>query len=442
MEKYFMYVIIINRKKGDVKMKRIIMVLIALITLISACGSKEKSSEEISGTITVVTNFTNKDEEFERIEKLFIEKYPNVEDIIWENIGGDYDEHITSRMTTGNYGDVLIVPFSLKNNPVELENFLLPIGTTEEVEKKYHFAEIASYNSNTYALPISLNTLGILYNENVFEEAGIENIPTSSEEMYAASKLIKENTGAIPWYTNLNTLPMFWSGAVTSYGGESYMGNILDAGTLVEEGQPYREIYDFIYTMITSGYTESDPVTGDLMQSMQLVADGEVGFIIMGSQELKNIMDMSATPDKIKMAPLPVTFENKQSMPVGPDALLGISKNTENEATARAFYEFLLSPESGFAVSNVGFSPEIGSEDKVPEYLSYQLMEYPSIRTIPTETDEVKTEFLEVGRNASMPSITDSVLDLAVIATNDKDYQEWLNEIEAAWQKALGENER
>ncbi len=149
-------------------MKKILMVILSSLLIFSACGKKE-SSEEISGTITVVTNFTDKDEVFEEIEAAFIKKYPAVDDIIWENIGGDYDETITSRMTTNDYGDVLIVPFSLTNNPEELKDFLLPIGNTSDVEKDYQFADIAAYDGDTYALPASLNTLGILYNEDVFE---------------------------------------------------------------------------------------------------------------------------------------------------------------------------------------------------------------------------------------------------------------------------------
>ncbi len=423
-------------------MKKILMLLTVSTIILSACNNESTDSEKVEGVITVVTNFTTKDEVFEEIEQGFIEMYPDVEDIVWENVGGDYDEHITSRMTTSDYGDVLIVPFSLKNNPEDLGEFLLPIGETSEVEKSYQFADIASYDSNTYALPVSLNTLGILYNETVFEEAGIEEVPTSSEEMYEASQLILDNTEAIPWYTNLNTLPMFWSGAVTSYGGSSYMSDILEAGTLTSPGQPYREIYDFIYTMIDSGYTESDPMTGDLMQSMQMVADGEVGFIVMGSQELVNIMDLSENPDDLKMAPFPVSYNDTQSMAVGPDALLGISKHTENEATARAFYEFMLSSESGFAYSNVGFSPEVDTASDIPDYLGYQIKTYPVIRTIPTETDEVNTEFLAIGNGASMPSITSTISELAAIASSGDSYEEWLKKVEDAWQKSLEEYEK
>ncbi len=423
-------------------MKKILLICLSLLMLFVACGNDEDTNKsEVSGTITVVTNFTEKEEIFEEIEAKFIEKYPDVEEIIWESTGGDYDEYITTRMSSGNYGDVLVVPFSMTRNPEELENFLLPLDTTENLSEDYLLADQAVYGDNAYALPISLNTLGILYNQEVFETAGIEEVPTSSEEVYEAAKLIKDNTEAIPWYTNLNTVPMFWSGAVTSYGGEQYMSDILAAGTIVEEGQPYREILDFVHTMVKSGYTEADPMTGDLMISSQMVANGDAGFIIMGSQELKNIMDMADNPDHIKMAPFPVQFNDASHMPVGADGLVGISNKTENEATARAFYEFLLSLESGFATDNGGFSPQVGSEKSAPDYLSYQLSDYEMIRTIASEDADVITEFQTVSNAANIPSITDTVVDVAVVAQNNEDYDAFLQKLEETWENAIKETE-
>lgn len=420
-------------------MKKI--VVISLLVMLFAGCSETEQTDKVEGTITVVTHFTDAEEEFAEIEKAFIAKYPDVKDIIWETPSGDYDEYITTKMTTGDYGDVLIVPFSLTTTPEELESFIEPLGKISEMTKEYTFADHAIYGDNTYALPISLNTLGYIYNEDVFNEAGIESFPTSSEEMYEASEAILAKTDAIPWYSNLNEFPMLWAGAITSYGGTQYMSDILEKGTLVEEGQPYREIYDYIYTMITKGYTEKDPMTGDLGESMQLVANGDVGSIVMGSMVLDTVKSMSDNPDAIKMAPFTVQYDGKSYMPYGADELIGVSNKSSNKATAKAFLEFFVSPESGFAYNNGGFSPLLNSYDDAPAGIKEQLETFELVRTIATEDTDTYSKFNEISRSANIPSIKVAITDLLGVAINDGDYDAWLKEQEETWQKAMSDNE-
>ncbi len=420
-------------------MKKSILLLVFLLVL-TGCNSESAGKEqEVSGELTVVTSYTDAEERFNDVEAKFMEKYPEITKINWESTGNDYDEYITTRMTSGEYGDVLLVPFSMTSKPEELPNFIEPLGTEAEVAEKYNFADQAMYDGKTYALPISVNTLGMLYNEDVFKEAGVE-VPKSSEEMYEACAKI-EDLGKTCWYSNLNKMNMLWSGAVPSYGGEQYMSDILAAKTITAEGQPYREIYDFIYEMITRGYTEADPMTADYMQSEQEVANGDTAFIIMGSQNLASVQSKAKNPEAIKMAPFPVQTDGKQYMAIGPDDLVGISKNSDNKVAAHAFVEFLLSSESGYAYQNGGFSPEIDGNKDAPESIAYQLNDYETIRTIANETPEVKTEFFAVTKEANLSSIKSSLTELIGVATNKEDYQAWLDKVEERFQAGLKANE-
>ncbi len=415
-------------------MKKIIVFLLIVSLTLVGCG--KENTNDVAGSITVVTSYTDAETRFKDVEEGFKKLYPNVEDIKWESTGGDYDDYITKRMTTGDYGDVLLIPFSMTNKPETLKQFMEPIGTYSDVSKDYDFADQAMYEDNTYALPISVNTLGMLYNEDVFKEAGIEKIPTSSEEMYSACEKI-EGKNKLCWYSNLNSLPMLWSGAITSYGGEQYMSDILSKGTIVQEGQPYREIFDFVYNMITKGYTEEDPLTGDYMKSEQLVADGDAAFMIMGSQSLGSVKEKSKTPDSIKMAPFPITFNGKQSMPIGPDELIGVSNKSNNKETAMAFLKYLISSDSGYAYSNFGFSPEKDGNKDAPKDIAYQIEDYDTIRTIADESPEIVGEFYNIANKANLASMSAPLTDLITVATNNKDYQEFLDKLEKDWKQAL-----
>ncbi len=440
-------------------MKKYLITIISAMLLTSCANTNTESNSEIndvnestevneateatdttySGELTIVTNFTNTEESFGKIITDFGNMYPDVT-LNFESTSSDYDEYITTRMTSGDYGDILMIPFSLTNKPTELGTFLEPLGTTEEISKTYSFADQAVYEGNTYALPISLNSLGILYNENVFNEAGVS-VPTSPEEVYEVSEKILENTDAIPFYSNLNSMPFFWSGATTSYGGEQYQSEILKQGTIMEEGQPYREMSDFLYNMIVRGYTEEDLMAGDPGESMNMVANGDAGFIIMGSMLLEDIMSMSETPEAIKMAPFPVQYEGVSYMPLGADALIGISSKSEQKELARVFYDYLLSAESGFAFSNGGFTPLKDGNSDAPEFLNYQVTEYDTIRTIANEDTATIETFMEISQKANIPSYKSLVPEVLEVGYHDEDYQAWIDDVESRWQNALAEME-
>ncbi len=418
-------------------MKKLVTLSLCSLILLAGCGSTPQTGD-VSGEITVVTSYTDAEEKFAEAEAGFIEKYPEVTDIKWESTAGDYDEYITTRMSTGDYGDVLLVPFSLTRTLDQLPVFMESLGSEEELSKTWTFTDQAAYDGQTYAMPISLNSLGMMYNVDVFEEAGVE-VPTSSEELYTACEAIEAN-GKTCWYSNLNTLPMLWSGGVTSYGGEAYVDDMLEAGTAFEEGQPYRQILDLIYNMITKGYTEADPMTGDLMTSMQQLANGEVGFIIMGSQSLADVQSMASNPESIRMAPFPVTYDGEQHMPLGPDELIGVSNKSDNIATSKAFVEYLISSESGYAYSNGGFAPEVDGNKDAPENLAYQIEDWDTYRSIATADSETIAKFNAIGNDANMASISTPITDLIEVATNDGDYEQFIADLETRWEDAVAKN--
>ncbi|WP_207636860.1 ABC transporter substrate-binding protein [[Clostridium] dakarense] len=342
-------------------MKR--MIGLSLIAILALSGCAKKSENEISsnwkigGEITVVTDRTDADEIFAQVEEKFKKKYPDVVDIKWES-SADYDTHITTRMNTKEYGDVLFIPFSLNATPQEYSNYFVPLGKVENLEKEYMDVTEADYDSVVYGLPSRLNSLGVIYNKKVLKEAGVEAMPTTMEEMEVALKKVKDNTDAIPYYTNYNTILGIWGGALTSFGGEQYRLKTLKAGTAFKEGQPMREIMDFIYYVSSNGLIEEDPITGDIAKSLQMLADGKVAMIVSGSQDVPTIENMNSDKDNIAIAPFPVKLNGDNAIAYGADSVVGINKNSRNIETAKAFLEFFISSESGYAEESNGISPK------------------------------------------------------------------------------------
>lgn len=423
------------------KAKKIIATLLMLPMLMVGCTkANEKQNEEIGGTIKVVTSRTDADKLFEKIEEDFKKLYPNVEDIVWES-SADYDKYIMTRMNTKDYGDVLFLPFSMNGTPEEYENYFEPLGKVDELKEKYIDVTEADYNDVAYGLPVALNTLGIIYNEEVLKKAGVEEMPTSTEEFIEACKKIKENTDAIPFYTNYNKTLGTWGGTLTSYGGEEYRSAMLEAGTGFKEGQPIREIMDLFYGLASNGLTEADPITGDFAKSLQMLADGEVAMIMKGSQDAKMIQELSTNGSKINIAPLPVKFNGQTSIAFGAPSVIGINKNSENKATAKAFLDFFISAKSGYADDLGGMSPN--KEDLTAE--QKEMLEKNNIvLTAAPAAPEVDAKYTAIANEVGVGRLTDvlqKVINIGLYPNQNESYNDYVNSLEAKWEAAAKANE-
>ena len=421
-------------------MNKIKLLLVSMTLLsLTACQTKPKVEEgKIGGTLTVVTSRPDAAELFEEIEEGFKRKYPEVEDIIWES-SSDYDADIMKRMNTKDYGDVLFVPFSMAGTPSEYENYFYPLGKVEDLEKKYLDVTEAVYNDTVYGLPVSINILGFVYNEDVLKKAGVESMPTSTDALLETCDQIESKTGATCFYTNYNTSLGVWAGALSSY-GENYKEAALN-GNPFDEGQPIREVMDLFYKLAAGGYIEEDPITGDYNQSLQLLADGKVAMIMRASQDLATIQALNDSEDNIKLATFPTTLNGTTSVPVGAPGVIGINKNTENLATAKAFLEYFISAESGYAEDLDGV-PVIIEELNDDQRALFE--EGTIVKTASTEDAAIQERYSAVAGEVGIARLTDvlqKVINIGLYPEQNQSYEDYVKELQNAWDQALKNHE-
>ncbi len=424
----------------NLTMNKIKLLLVSMTLLsLTACQTKPKVEEgKIGGTLTVVTSRPDAAELFEEIEEGFKKKYPEVEDIIWE-YSSDYDADIMKRMNTKDYGDVLFVPFSMAGTPSEYENYFYPLGKVEDLEKKYLDVTEAVYNDTVYGLPVSINILGFVYNEDVLKKAGVESMPTSTDALLETCDQIESKTGATCFYTNYNTSLGVWAGALSSY-GENYKEAALN-GNPFDEGQPIREVMDLFYKLAAGGYIEEDPITGDYNQSLQLLADGKVAMIMRASQDLATIQALNDSEDNIKLAPFPTTLNGTTSVPVGAPGVIGINKNTENLATAKAFLEYFISAESGYAEDLDGV-PVIIEELNDDQRALFE--EGTIVKTASTEDAAIQERYSAVAGEVGIARLTDvlqKVINIGLYPEQNQSYEDYVKELQNAWDQALKNHE-
>ncbi|MDY5663897.1 MAG: extracellular solute-binding protein [Blautia sp.] len=209
--------------------------------------------------------------------------YPDV-NIEYEGIT-DYSNDVTMRLSTGDWGDICMVPTTIDKD--ELPNFFVSFGDKESLSQIYESNMLNNYafDNQVCGIPSMANVQGIVYNKKVFDAAGVAELPKTPDEFLDALQKIKDNTDAIPLYTNFAA---GWTmGAWHAYidGGATGDPDFVNEGLLKGENPfsdrgdgtgPYA-VYNILYEAVSRGLTEDDPTTTDWEGSKGMLNRGEIG---------------------------------------------------------------------------------------------------------------------------------------------------------------------
>ena len=343
-------------------------VAVATSLLLAGCqaGPTPADDGKISGEITVLTQRTDLvDNVFVDYKTAFEKKYPDVT-VTFEAIT-DYEGEIAIRLNTDDYGDVLVIPNSVTRD--QLSNYFEPLGTVDELSDKYLFLQENQVFDNTvYGIAITGNAQGYVYNKKVWADAGVTEAPATPEEFIDALQAIKDNTDAIPLYTNYKDgWPMSqWTGQ-RGFGeeGGNYANHTTEIDAPWTAGEDYYEIDSILYDAVANGLTEDDPATTNWENSKTLIGSGEVGTMVLGSWAVTQMQDAAVaaggSADDIGYWPFPVKTGGTFHSAVGGDYKNAINIHSENKAAARAWIDWFAA-ESGYASSQGGISPIVGGD--------------------------------------------------------------------------------
>lgn len=224
----------------------------------------------------------------------------------------DYDTDVATRMGTDDYGDV-------------------------------------------YGLAVGGTATGVLYNKKIWEQAGITETPKTPDEFLADLQLIKDNTDAIPYYTNFKdaswTITQWQNLVISAAGGAEAENKLLqDKNDLFVEGNGYYEVYKMMYDLFSKpDLLEEDHANTEWESSKVWFGEGKIATMVMGSWAVSQFMEKAENPDDIGYMPVPITAaDGKVYAEEGPDYTLGVSANSKNQDLAKAYVEWFVS-DSGFS---------------------------------------------------------------------------------------------
>lgn len=339
----------------------------------SATGNAEGG--DVSGDITFLTNRTDlvQDGTFDSYIEEFQKVHPDVE----VNVEGitNYEDDVRTRMSTPNgYGDVLLIPTTVPSG--EFATFFEPLGSVEELDDTYRFQAPASFDGVQYGIALGGNANGVLYNTEVFEEAGISELPTSPEDFIAALEEVEANTDAVGLYTNYaDGWPLggqYFNVVGAPTGNPTALSDMAHDESPWMEGKDVYVVDSLLYDVVAAGLNEDDPLTTNWEQSKGDFATGKIGTMVLGSWAIAQFQaaaeDAGADPSVVGFMAFPATApDGTQYATIGGDYNLAINVNSESKDAARAWMDFLLE-DSGFTESQ-GMISALKSAD-LPENLS------------------------------------------------------------------------
>jgi raffinose/stachyose/melibiose transport system substrate-binding protein len=392
--------------------KRRITALLAVLALTAVgCGSDDEggTSGAVEGEITVLTQRTDiVDTVFQDYKKRFEATYPDVT-VKFEALTS-YEDEVRIRMNSEDYGDVLLIPASVR--PDQLPSFFEPLGTVEELGRTYRFIdESTAYEGKAYGIAITGNAQGFVYNKKIWRQAGLTTPPKTPAEFLTALQAIKDRTGAIPLYTNYKDAWALtqWEGARGGVSGDPEAVNKLaDDDEPWAPGKEHHAIDSLLFDVVERGLVEPDPTTTNWEASKQQLADGKIALMYLGSWALGQIRQLAADPADVGYLPFPTQVDGKfQSVTLG-DYKNGINIHSEHKAAAKAWIEWFTN-ESGYSQSEGGV-PTVRSQ--------------PFPKTL-ADLEAVGTEFFELApQPAGKEGLVNRIDDAAEIGLLDFTYRQ------------------
>lgn len=372
----------------------------------------------------------------------FNKLYPNITVDIQAD--SSYESNALTRLQGGDWGDIMNIPAV---DAGDFGTYFLSYGDLDTMEGQIKLADAKQYDDQVYGVATDGVVSGIVYNKKVFEEAGITELPKTPEEFIDDLKLVKQNTDAIPLYTNyaagwtMGAWDAYIGGNAT--GDPTYMNQKLahtenpfsDPG----DGTHAYNVYKILYDATEEGLIEDDYSTTDWETSKTMLNNGEIATMVLGAWAVTQIQGAGDHPEDVGYMPFPITVDGKQYATIGANYALGINRNSsvENQEAAMIFVKWLVE-ESGYAVNEGGIPIAIDDEQMPEIYADFTDVEFiqdePALEGEEDLFSDVNSES-ELGINSGGNQKVQSIVEHA--SNGDMSFDEIMDSWNASWNDAM-----
>ena len=346
----------------------------ALALTLAACGSDGGDSDTNTdsdsdtsspGDLTAeltwwdTSDATNEAPAYDDLIEKFNEEYPNVT-VKHETVPFDQTQNKFKTAAESGSGapDILRAEVAWTPEFASL-GYLYNLDGTAALENNFLETPLSSnvYDGKTYGVPQVTDTLGLMYNKALFEEAGLdpEAPPTTWDEVRDAAKALKGKAKVDGIYINSGgyfLLPFL-------YGEGADLVNV-DEETITVNSPEATKGIETAQSMVEDG-TAAKPVANDPYGTMMtLFKEQKVGMIINGPWEVAGISDDPnfGGIENLGVAPVPAGSAGQGAPVGGHNYVVWSGMDDEKAEAAAAFIAFMSSAESeAFIADELGLLP-------------------------------------------------------------------------------------
>lgn len=399
---------------------------------------------DLTATITLFNHRTDMDsadyggKNWESYLADFNAVYPNITVEITTDT--NYADDALTHLQSGDYETIMMIP---QVDKADLSNYFISYGDLDTMKGQINYATAWEYGGEVYGVPSTATTQGIVYNKKVFEEAGVTELPKTPEEFLAALQAIKDNTDAIPLYTN-------YAAGWTMGAWDAYIGNNATGDTtymnqkLVHTKDPFQNygddthayaVYKILYDAVAQGLIEDDYSTTDWEGCKGMINNGEIGCMVLGSWAYPQMEAGGPNAADIGYMPFPITVNGQQYASAGADYSYAINVNAsaDEQAAAMVFVKWM-TEESGFSYNEDGLPVAKSITDTKLAFDGVTFLEdEPSVAGEEDLLNEMNSES-ELNINAGGNDKIQKIIEHA--ANGDMTFDEVMAEWNEAWSDA------
>lgn len=337
------------------KLFSIILILVIAVGLFTGCGNKQekeskKESSEKKVTIKWLHHFgeEGRREWIENLITEFEKQNPNIDVEVEATSFDKYMTMLKTKIASDDAPDIFDF-----NNKLDLKDFI-DNGYITDLTNELFMQNVTSagqdsgrFGDKLFALALDSNAYGVFYNKEVFEKAGIKEIPQTYSKFIETCEILEE-AGFIPIGAGFKESWAMFSDYYTDYMPDIFGDHpnwIQEKMNekWIDDDAGLREALKRLYER--TRYANSDLFGTDWNKATELVATGKAAMVLGGSWAIDTLK--AKNPDlNVGAFAMPASEDPKDAeMPIGQTGGFVVYDKSPNKEAALKLLAFMTTQE-------------------------------------------------------------------------------------------------
>ncbi|KQL33087.1 ABC transporter substrate-binding protein [Bacillus sp. FJAT-25509] len=350
------------------KLFKSIAVLSTSMLLFTGCNNKKQETKKPSTGEKITLNiFQFKAEiakDLEALAKEYQKENKNVT-VKVQTVGGgaDYGAALKAQFASGNEPDIF-------NNggyqeAVTWKDKLEDLSDQDWVKDLYPETEKPmTVGGKLLGMPMNTEGYGFIYNKDLFDKAGITQLPKTLTELEATAKKLKD-AGITPfsvgygewWILGIHLLNIPFAQQPDP---DKFIADLNASKVKISDNDKFKEFIKLFD--LTIKYGNKNPLTTDYNTQVTNFASGKTAMMQQGNWT-QGMIDGITPNMKLGLLPMPIN-DDKNAMdkiPVGVPNNWVVNKNSKNKEEAKKFLNWMVSSDTGkkYIVEKFRFIPAV-----------------------------------------------------------------------------------